>query len=211
MASLGLFLPQQLASLLLTFARWRLPFSAADLLKVIERLAQLSQVRGGRTEGGRPRLLGEQNNAAGDVGWHPLFSPCVAALDANCRISCLYSLGVLLRPCAAAVATAKETSNAGALNATPVAEGPPRVSVISSSTEIPITEGQLGVTCVAAEALGAGERLFQQWIGGIFLELSLSPRSSQDRKETACLQTAPSAEGGLQPVIKLAEALANCA
>lgn len=236
--SLGLFLPQQLASLLLTFARWRLPFSPADLLKVIERLLQLSKVAKG-TDGDRLRNRSGGDTAFGDMGCHPLFcsSLSMAPLNSTCRISCLYSLGVLLRPCAAAVAATnghscqregvsrtipeKETANSLKETASSVAlseissaaANSPHMSSRSSKTdtETRFARRQLAAADEAAEALKAAECLFHQWIEGIFFDLSRRSRCSQETEETSSPQNhTSSTEGGLQPVIKLAEALANC-
>lgn len=231
MTSLGLFLPQQLASLLITFARWRLPFPADDLLKVLERLAQLSSMQ---SEADACRAVSKQ------LSWHPVFSSgtSVAPLDTNTRISCLYSLGVLLRPHAAEVtppngfeemrqtlipSSAPSLVCSGGIKGIyrkmRMAAGP--VVVEATGLEKPLAHANatfqeapqdpLRAGGAAAHAVGAAQRLFEHWIDDIFSELSPKPLQGEGRVQTTTERgRVPFDASSILPVVRLAEALANC-
>lgn len=213
--SLGLFLPQQLTSLLHTFARWRLPFPPADLVKVLERLSQLSGMR----ETGSSSH--KEQPAAGGVAWHPVFSPgsSDASLNTASRLRCLHSLGVLLRPYAAANAACSSTfceQSAGygctggfrrrqAGDAMDCLEA--GFPVFSKSSE-DTNQFQHGATDAASEAVAAGERLFQQWLKTIFSQMT---SGTGEKRPAVAMPDTPPSHLGIQPVVRLAEVLANCA
>ncbi|KAL8269650.1 hypothetical protein Esti_006405 [Eimeria stiedai] len=208
-ASLELFLPQHVACLLLTFARWRLPFPPIDLLKVIRRLSQLSRMQEETAAAAAPRAAAAPA-AAGVAPWphHPLFfaagSAAPVSIDTTTRISCLFSLGVLLRPCAAAAAacraqqTGSGASNeaAGALLRSDLCSSAPAASSQAQQQQA-TDQATAAAGAPAAQALEAAERLFEEWIDPIFRDLSQRPRCQTNG-------------GDMQPVLRLAEALVNC-
>ncbi|XP_026192514.1 uncharacterized protein LOC34622962 [Cyclospora cayetanensis] len=218
-SSLTLFLPQQLASLLHTFARWRLPFPPCDVIKVLERLTQLSTTRGQIAV----HPTSGQCAAAGELAWHPVFSPMSPAspLDTATRLSCLHSLGVLLRPFASAIASCNEagdpplrqncTPDEQPLSIKDTSYGRMQDSTLAKNrcSEKPPAQPKVGAAQAASEAVAAGERLFQNWIQAVFAELSVCCFRAQETgikmPETGVAPTM-----GIQTVVRLAEALANC-
>ncbi|KAL8454424.1 hypothetical protein Emed_000145 [Eimeria media] len=235
--SLSLFLPQHVASLLLTFARWRLPFPSEDLLKVIRRLSQLSRMHE-ETAAAAPRAAAA---AAGGVApWphHPLFfapgSATPVSIDTTTRISCLFSLGVLLRPCAAAAATA--AAAAAAADASPAesqqqqaahSSDPPHAGTgaarepvgafsptdLCSSGPSVSPQGQQqqatvhAAAAAAAEGRGAaaGAAEALQAAERLF-EAWIDPIFRDLSQGPRCSKNG----GDMQPVLRLAEALVNC-
>ncbi|KAL8425236.1 hypothetical protein Efla_007878 [Eimeria flavescens] len=231
MDCLGLFLPQHLASLLLAFARWRVSLPPSDFVRVVRRLAQLSHTR--EETGAIPdaAAAAAAATAAAQASFlapqHPLFSstgPAAASsvsLDWAARVSCLFSLGVLVRPCCAAAAAAAaggqqqlaSAANSAAASSPALAKqqtdcGAQQQAAAASSGSLGQEAPQRGHPAAAAaaaaakgaaacEAVDAAERLFGQWIGPLLLELSLAFGRQP--------------EGEIQPLLKLAEAVVNCA
>ena len=152
----------------------------------------------------------------------------MAPLDTTSRLSCLHSLGVLLRPCAAAVAVSSASSGPNLVgpdypsrpadcsrDAPTVqlegAEGGARRSPVTWNRDAKASsQPQLYAAVDSAEALASGERLFEKWMQGIFSELSLPPRREGGRKDSAAAQNGQPPDMSMHPIVRLAETLANC-
>ncbi|CDJ63133.1 hypothetical protein, conserved [Eimeria necatrix] len=244
--SLGLFTAPALAALLHTFARWRLEFPPRDLLKVIRRLTQLSNAAAPAAAAAAAAAAATADPAAAatDVPWHPVFSPAAAAaaLDNTTRLSCLHSLGVLLRPFAAAATAAAAAAAAGATapargnscsaEAAPggaACGGQRHPSVAAAAAAATAAAGREGSTQFvrlpaaaaaaaaaapeAAEALAAGDALFGEWMDFVLISYAAQINKEKEINNSRGQQQQQQQQQqqkNIQPLLRLAETLANC-
>ena len=168
--------------------------------------------------------------------WHPVFSPAAAAapLDSSTRLSCLHSLGVLLQPFAAAGSPGEKNFSLSSCPSvhqqqqeqqgpwgvqTPLTRAPcMQHSAAAAHTQDKPSTNSRGPPSLwgapgAAEVLAAGERLFKEWFCAVFRELAWEQQQQQQQQQQTNIKGDSKAAGAavsLQPVLRIAEALANC-
>lgn len=201
-ASLNLFSPQQLASLLLTFARWRLHLPPGDVTRITHRLLHF--------ECWASRAEGTSNGETAAWG-SAVFPPC-EPLALGSKLSCLFSLGVLLNAAAADVEAVDSEGE------TPLcAHGPPASAEINLASQRPAERGNAD-SAAESEARREARRLFNSWLPSIARDIlrfgngEVSDESPESSSQAAAVDSGveKAFEGGVHHIARFAQVLIHC-